>query len=115
MAYRLDQLAKLASEQGLEWRRVDDNRLDITVATDAVLTFCNLVEDGHGYLARFGIDLLDLAQTDLDALSLEALERALDARGIAQSDHQPQERGSEQVLTLAVNEHDAMLTWQSLP
>lgn len=43
--YRLDELAKLASEQGLEWRRVDDNRLDVTVATDAVLAFCNLVDE----------------------------------------------------------------------
>ena len=45
MSYRLDELAKLASEQGLEWRRVDDNRLDVTVATDAVLAFCNLVDE----------------------------------------------------------------------
>ncbi len=43
--YRLDELAKLASEQGLEWRRVDDNRLDVTVATDVVLAFCNLVDE----------------------------------------------------------------------
>jgi len=43
--YRLDELAKLASEQGLEWRRVDDNRLDVTVTPDAVLAFCNLVEE----------------------------------------------------------------------
>lgn len=44
MRYRLDELAQLASQQGLEWRRVDDNRLDVRVATDAVLAFCNLVE-----------------------------------------------------------------------
>lgn len=43
--YRLDELAKLASEQGLEWHRVDDDRLDVTVATDAVLAFCNLVDE----------------------------------------------------------------------
>jgi hypothetical protein len=43
MTYRLDELAKLASELGLEWQRLDDNRLDVTVAPGAVLTFCNLV------------------------------------------------------------------------
>jgi len=43
--YRLDELAKLASEQGLEWRRVDDNRLDVTMATDAVRAFCYLVDE----------------------------------------------------------------------
>jgi hypothetical protein len=49
-------------------------------------------------------------RTDLDALSLEAFERAPDTRGVAQSDHQPQERGSEQVPTPVVHEHDAMLS-----
>lgn len=70
---------------------------------------------GHGHLARLGINLLDLAMTNLDALALEALERALDALGVTQSDHQPQERRREQMLTLAVHEHDAMLAWQALP
>lgn len=44
-AYRLDELAKLASEQGLEWRRGDDNHVDVTVATDSVPAFCNLVDE----------------------------------------------------------------------
>ena len=45
MTYRLDELAKLASEQGLVWRRIDNNRLDVTVVAGAVLVFCNLVDE----------------------------------------------------------------------
>ena len=45
MFYRLDELAKLASELGLRWRRVDENRLDVNVTPDAVLAFCNLVDE----------------------------------------------------------------------
>jgi hypothetical protein len=54
MTYRFDELTKLASEQGLEWRRVDDNRLDVTVATDAVLAFCNLLEDNDTHVGFDG-------------------------------------------------------------
>lgn len=52
--YRLDELAKLASEQGLEWRRVDVNRLDVAVATGAILYFCNLVDENDTLLAFDG-------------------------------------------------------------
>jgi hypothetical protein len=44
MRYRLDELAGLAAELGFETRRIDSNRLDIVV-DDAVLAFCNLLED----------------------------------------------------------------------
>jgi hypothetical protein len=44
MRYRLDELAALASELGLESRRVDANRLDV-ILQGAVLAFCNLPED----------------------------------------------------------------------
>jgi hypothetical protein len=45
-AYRLGELAKLAAELSLESRRVDSNRLDVRLAVDCVLTFCNLVDEG---------------------------------------------------------------------
>lgn len=45
MTYRLEELAKLAAELGLDTNRVDEHRLDVRLAPDAVLTFCNLVEE----------------------------------------------------------------------
>jgi hypothetical protein len=44
MRYRLDELAKLASELGLETRRVDPDRIDVHLG-DAVLAFCNFPND----------------------------------------------------------------------
>lgn len=44
-SYRLDELAKLASEIGLESRRADDNRLDVMLPDAAVLAFYNLVDE----------------------------------------------------------------------
>jgi hypothetical protein len=45
MEYRLDELAKLARECGLESQRVDAARLDVTIQDGCVLTFCNLLDD----------------------------------------------------------------------
>lgn len=45
MTYRLDELAKLASEMGLESSRVDAHRLDVRLAPDSVLSFSNLVDE----------------------------------------------------------------------
>lgn len=51
MRYRLDQLATLAADLGLEARRVDDDRLDVALA-DAALVFRNL-PGGAGSLVGF--------------------------------------------------------------
>jgi hypothetical protein len=42
--YRLDELAKLAAELGLESRRVDANRLGVCLTADCILDFWNLVD-----------------------------------------------------------------------
>lgn len=44
MRYRLDELAKLAGELGLDAHRVDADRLELRVV-DALLAFCNLEGD----------------------------------------------------------------------
>jgi hypothetical protein len=43
--YRLDELAELAAELGLETDRLDEHRLDVRLARDSVLAFCNLEEE----------------------------------------------------------------------
>lgn len=43
-SYRLDELEKIALELGVETQRVDENRLDVRLNQDAVLTFCNSVD-----------------------------------------------------------------------
>jgi len=45
MAYRLDELARLASESGLVSERVDANRLDVVLFEGCRLAFCNLVAE----------------------------------------------------------------------
>jgi hypothetical protein len=44
MEYRLDELAKLASECGLESQRVDPTQLHVTIQDGCVLAFCNLLD-----------------------------------------------------------------------
>ena len=45
MQYRLDELTKLARECGLESRRVDADRLDVTIQDGCILAFCNLLDN----------------------------------------------------------------------
>ena len=52
MLYRLDELATLAAELGLETRRVDADRLDVII-DDAVLAFCNVRRDAD---SRIGFE-----------------------------------------------------------
>jgi hypothetical protein len=47
MRYRLDELSALASELGLETRRVDSTRLDVLI-DGASLSFCNSPDDAEG-------------------------------------------------------------------
>jgi hypothetical protein len=44
--YRLDELARLASEYGLISERVSADRLDVVLFEDCRLAFCNLVAEG---------------------------------------------------------------------
>ena len=45
MHFRLNELATLAADLGLDAHRVEENRLNVRVA-DAVLAFCNLADEG---------------------------------------------------------------------
>lgn len=44
-SYRLDELAQLCGELGLEAQRVDPNRLEVQLFAGCVLAFCNLVKE----------------------------------------------------------------------
>lgn len=79
--YRLDELAKLASEQGLECRRVDDNRLDVMLASDVVLAFFNLVDendtlvgfDGTPWHSHGAVQFMTGASTYIECDELDIL------------------------------------------
>lgn len=45
MEYRLDKIAELCSEYGLKTNMPDENRIDISICSDCVLSFLNLVDE----------------------------------------------------------------------
>jgi hypothetical protein len=45
MEYRLEELAELSGDFGFVARRVDSTRLDVVLAKDCILAFCNLVTE----------------------------------------------------------------------
>jgi len=44
IVYRLDELAEVCTELGIESCRVDEDRLDVLIRPDWALAFCNLLE-----------------------------------------------------------------------
>ena len=45
MEYRLNKIADLCSENGLQTHLADHNRIDVKIRTDCVLSFINLVDE----------------------------------------------------------------------
>ena len=54
MYYRLDDLEALASELGFRPRRVDDDRLDVSIEGECVLTFANMRDEEDSYVGFDG-------------------------------------------------------------
>ena len=64
---------------------------------------------------RRRVDRGDLRREYLDPLPAEPLERSLNALRLAVADGEPEQRGLEQVLRLAVHEHDAVRARKKSP
>jgi hypothetical protein len=45
MEYRLDKISELCAEHGLKTNMPDENRIDISIRNDCVLSFLNLVDE----------------------------------------------------------------------
>jgi hypothetical protein len=54
MYYRLDDLEALASELGFRPRRVDGDRLDVTIEDEYILTFANMRDEEDSYVGFDG-------------------------------------------------------------
>ena len=69
----------------------------------------------HPNPPRLGSEGCDLSYQDLDALTPQSVQRALDLLRSPPAHHQPEERGLEQVLRLAIDEHHPIPTAEKLP
>ena len=56
------------------------------------------------------IDVLDVADANIDALPRQPRQWTGDRVSRALADHEPQQRRREHVITLAINQHDAVLS-----
>ena len=65
--------------------------------------------------ARRGIEPLDLRTHDVNPLALEPGERPLDALGLSLAYGEPEQRGLEEVLRLAVDQDDPVRVGEVLP
>lgn len=78
MRYRLEELAALAAELGLEARRMDADRLDV-ILEDAVLAFCNLPKDADSLVGFDGTpwhshDLVQFSTGEASYIECDELE-----------------------------------------
>jgi hypothetical protein len=70
---------------------------------------------GNGHHPPLRVDVLNVADANINALSRQARQWAGDRVSRALADHEPQQRRREDVITLAINEHDAVFRRQALP
>ncbi len=54
MEYRLNKIADLCSENGLQTHLTDHNRIDVKIRTDCVLSFINLVDEEDTFVGFDG-------------------------------------------------------------
>ena len=69
----------------------------------------------HGHNPPVRIDVVDVADANLDALPRQPRQWTGDRVSRALADHEPQQRWREHVIVLAINQHDTVCRRQALP
>jgi hypothetical protein len=72
-----------------------------------------LAGNGHNPLLR--VDVLDVADANVNALPRQPRQWTRDRVSRALADHEPEQRRREHVITLTINQHDAVCRRQALP